>query len=111
MKTSLGTIRSGLGADTSSLIVLLIVVVLGFSIASPQFMTAARPLWSQLLILAATMMAVDVVVMHGYAASASLLRGLMRSQRAMRNQNRVFGGLLMAVGTGLFFVQRSSQAQ
>ena len=77
----------------------------------PQFMTAARPLWSQLLILAATMMAVDVVVMHGYAASASMLRGLMRSQRAMRNQNRVFGGLLMAVGTGLFFVQRSSQAQ
>ena len=43
--------------------------------------------------------------------ASSLLRGLMRSQRAMRNQNRVFGGLLMAVGTGLFFVQRSSQAQ
>ena len=42
MKTSLGTIRSGLGADTSSLIALLIVVVLGFSIASPQFMTAAN---------------------------------------------------------------------
>lgn len=42
MKTSLGTIRSGLGADTSSLIVLLILVVLGFSLASPQFMTAAN---------------------------------------------------------------------
>ena len=42
MKTSLGTIRSGLGADTSSLIVLLIIVVLGFSLASPQFMTAAN---------------------------------------------------------------------
>ncbi len=36
------------------------------------------------------------------AAGASALRGLMRSARAMRNQNRVFGGLLMAVGTGLF---------
>ncbi|WP_027014810.1 LysE family transporter [Comamonas composti] len=76
----------------------------------PQFMSASRPLWSQLLILAATMLAVDTVVMHGYAASASVLRGLMRSSRARRNQNRLFGGLLMAVGTGLFFVQRSSQA-
>ena len=29
---------------------------------------------------------------------------------ARRNQNRVFGGLLMLVGTGLFFVQRSGEA-
>lgn len=30
--------------------------------------------------------------------------------RALRSQNRVFGGLLMAVGAGLFFVQRGAQA-
>lgn len=42
MKTSLDTLRSGLGADTSSLIALLILVVLGFSLTSPQFMTAAN---------------------------------------------------------------------
>jgi simple sugar transport system permease protein len=42
VKTSLDTLRSGLGADTSSLIVLLILVVLGFSLTSPQFMTAAN---------------------------------------------------------------------
>jgi len=76
----------------------------------PQFMTTSRPLAPQLAILAVTMLAVDTTVMHGYAAGASALRGLMRSARAMRNQNRVFGGLLMAVGTGLFFVQRSSEA-
>ncbi|MEN2433137.1 LysE family transporter [Comamonas sp. F1-6] len=76
----------------------------------PQFMTTSRPLAPQLTILAVTMLAVDTTVMHGYAAGASALRGLMRSARAMRNQNRVFGGLLMAVGTGLFFVQRSSEA-
>ena len=76
----------------------------------PQFMTTSRPLAPQLAILAVTMLAVDTTVMHGYAAGASALGGLMRSARAMRNQNRVFGGLLMAVGTGLFFVQRSSEA-
>ena len=35
--------------------------------------------------------------------------GLMRSARAVRAQNRVFGGLLMAVGAGLFFVKRGGQ--
>ena len=49
------------------------------------------------------------LVMHGYAAGASALRRLMRSARAMRMQNRVFGGLLMAVGAGLFFVKRGGQ--
>jgi homoserine/homoserine lactone efflux protein len=52
---------------------------------------------------------VDVVVMHGYAFGASALRRLMRSARAVRTQNRVFGGLLMAVGAGLFFVKRGGQ--
>ncbi|WP_353235855.1 LysE family transporter [Diaphorobacter ruginosibacter] len=75
----------------------------------PQFMTDQRPLWMQLLIMAVTLIAVDMVVMTGYAASASALRRWMRSQRAMRNQNRVFGGLLMLVGTGLFFVKRGGQ--
>jgi homoserine/homoserine lactone efflux protein len=75
----------------------------------PQFMTDARPLWTQLLVMAATTVAVDVVVMHGYAAGASALRRLMHSARAVRAQNRVFGGLLMAVGAGLFFVKRGGQ--
>lgn len=73
----------------------------------PQFMSSERPLWQQLLVLAATTVAVDMAVMHGYAAGASALRRLLRSGQAMRVQNRVFGGLLMAVGTGLFFVKRS----
>jgi homoserine/homoserine lactone efflux protein len=75
----------------------------------PQFMTQDRPLWQQLLVMAATTVAVDVVVMHGYAAGASALRGLLRSARAVRMQNRVFGGVLMAVGAGLFFVKRGAQ--
>lgn len=76
----------------------------------PQFMTPDRPLWLQLLILAVTTLVVDTVVMHGYAASASVLRRLLRDSRAMRIQNKVFGGLLMLVGLGLFFVKRTQNA-
>ena len=72
----------------------------------PQFMTDARPLWMQLLVMAATSLVIDLTVMHGYALGASSLRRMMQSPRAMRNQNRVFGGVLMAVGAGLFFVKR-----
>ena len=75
----------------------------------PQFLTDTRPLAPQLAVLAATIVAVDMVVMHGYAASASALRGLLRSARAARAQNRVFGAVLMAVGAGLFFVQRGGR--
>lgn len=73
----------------------------------PQFLSTQRPLWMQLLVMSVTCLAVDTVVMHGYAASASALRRWMRSAKAMRWQNRIFGGLLMLVGAGLFFVQRS----
>ena len=72
----------------------------------PQFMTDSRPLLPQLLTMAATLVAVDVLVMHVYAASASALRRLLRSAQAVRWQNRLFGAVLMAVGAGLFFVQR-----
>ncbi|MCE1250538.1 MAG: LysE family transporter [Comamonadaceae bacterium] len=76
----------------------------------PQFMQPGRALWPQLLVMGATLVAVDVCVMHGYAAGASALRRLLRSSRALRLQNRLFGGLLMAVGAGLFFVRRSPAA-
>ncbi len=72
----------------------------------PQFIDAARPLAPQLAILAVTMCAVDLIVMHGYALLASRMQGLFRDARAMRWQNRVFGSVLMAVGAALFFVRR-----
>lgn len=74
----------------------------------PQFLSTERPLWLQLLVMSVTCLSVDSIVMHGYAAGASALRRWMRSASAMRLQNRVFGGLLMLVGLGLFFVQRQA---
>lgn len=76
----------------------------------PQFLHPHRPLWVQLAVMSVTMLGVDTVVMHGYAAGASALRRWMRSPRAARWQSRVFGGLLMVMGLGLFFVQRGTGA-
>ncbi|HWP20716.1 MAG TPA: LysE family transporter [Burkholderiaceae bacterium] len=74
----------------------------------PQFIDPARPLALQLAILAATMCAVDLVVMHGYALLASRLQGLFRHAKGMRWQNRFFGSVLMAMGAALFFVRRQA---
>jgi homoserine/homoserine lactone efflux protein len=74
----------------------------------PQFIQPTRPLWLQLLVLLATTVMVDVTVMHGYAWLAARLQGVLRSVRARRAQNRVFGGVLMAMGAFLFMFKRSA---
>ena len=76
----------------------------------PQFISPSRPLWLQLLVIALTTVAVDTLVMHGYAFAASRLQALLKNAQAIKLQNRLFGGLLMAVGAGLFFVKRGQQA-
>jgi len=76
----------------------------------PQFLRTDRPLWLQLLILLATTLSVDLVVMHGYAALASSLRRWLSSERTQRVQNRVIGGVLMAMGASLAFVGRVARA-
>jgi homoserine/homoserine lactone efflux protein len=73
----------------------------------PQFIAQDHPLLPQLLILAATMCTIDLAVMHSYAFLASSMQRYFRDAVAVKRQNRVFGGLLMAVGTALFFVKRS----
>ncbi len=72
----------------------------------PQFINPQRPLWLQLLILLVTTVAVDVIVMHGYAWLASRAQRWLATARARRAQNRVFGGVLMAMGASLFMVKR-----
>ena len=74
----------------------------------PQFIQPTRPLWVQLLVLLLTTVMVDVTVMHGYAWLAARLQGVLRSVRARRAQNRVFGGVLMAMGAFLFAFKRSA---
>lgn len=75
----------------------------------PQFIDPQRALWLQLLVLMVTTVAVDVVVMHGYAFMASRAQRWLSSARSRRAQNRVFGGVLMAMGASLLMVKRVSQ--
>lgn len=76
----------------------------------PQFIDPQRPMALQLLILLITTVAVDLVVMHGYAWLASSLQAWMRGARAKVLQNRVFGGVLMAMGASLLLVRRTAGA-
>ncbi len=74
----------------------------------PQFIDPARSLWLQLPLLLVTAVVVDVVVMHGYAFLASRAQAWMATARARRAQNRVFGGVLMAMGASLLLVKRAA---
>jgi homoserine/homoserine lactone efflux protein len=76
----------------------------------PQFISHKAPLAAQLLILGATMVAIDLVVMHGYALLAASMQRFFRDARAVRKQNRFFGGLLVLIGAALFFVERGAAA-
>ncbi len=72
---------------------------------TPQFIDPARSQWLQFLILSATMCGVDTVVMSGYALLATRLRHWLRDLRAMKAQNRFFGGVF--VGAGLLLATTS----
>lgn len=74
----------------------------------PQFIDPARSLWLQLPLLLVTAVVVDVIVMHGYAFLASRAQRWLATARARRAQNRVFGGVLMAMGASLFMVKRAA---
>ncbi|MBC3869638.1 LysE family transporter [Undibacterium oligocarboniphilum] len=73
----------------------------------PQFISHDAPLLPQLLILGITMCSVDLIVMHSYALAASGMQRYFSNPRWLKGQNRFFGGVLMAIGTALFFVKRS----
>ena len=74
----------------------------------PQFIDPLRPLWLQLLILLVTSISVDLVVMHGYAFLASRAQRWLATAKARRAQNRVFGGVLVAMGASLMLVKRAA---
>lgn len=72
----------------------------------PQFISREAALLPQLLILGVTMCTIDLIVMHSYAFAAASMQRYFKDADAMKKQNRFFGGVLMAVGTALFFVKR-----
>lgn len=73
----------------------------------PQFIDQSQPLALQLFVAGVTMIGIDISVMHGYAFMASAFQRILTNVKAVIIQHRVFGGILMILGAGLFFVQKS----
>lgn len=71
----------------------------------PQFIRPGLPLLPQYLVVGATVVIVDVVVMWGFfAVAAQGLRRLTTSARGQRIVNRIFGSLFIGVGVLLAVV-------
>lgn len=61
----------------------------------PQFLDPTKPIWTQFLIICATLVVVDVIVMTGYSSLASKLKFMVKSLRAITIQNRITGAFLL----------------
>ncbi|MFC9518402.1 LysE family transporter [Nocardiaceae bacterium NPDC056970] len=67
----------------------------------PQFLDPAAPLLPQYALMAATMVAVDTVVMTGYTGLAARVLSLLRSPRQMQLTSRVFAALFFTAAAAL----------
>ena len=65
---------------------------------TPQFIDPTRPQWLQFLIIGATMCTIDILVMSGYALLATRLRHWLHDPKALKAQNRFFGGVFVGAG-------------
>ena len=74
----------------------------------PQFIDVARPQAPQYAILAATTLAVDLVVMMGYTALAARVLRVMRDPSRLRWVNRTLGGAFVAAGAALASFHRAA---
>lgn len=73
----------------------------------PQFLDPARPLLAQYLLMAATMIGVDLLVMAGYTGLAARVLRLLRTPRQQRLLNRTFASLFVAAAGLLALVRRT----
>ncbi|MFC9788981.1 LysE family transporter [Rhodococcus sp. NPDC127528] len=74
----------------------------------PQFLDPGAALVPQYAIIAATMIAVDVIVMSGYTGLAARVLTVMRSPRQQRVTGRVFSGLFFTAAAFLSLVHRAA---
>ncbi|GJC31782.1 threonine transporter RhtB [Acinetobacter sp. KAM398] len=59
----------------------------------PQFLDLSKPQWIQYLIMAATMISIDLIVMAGYTGLAAKVLRLLRSPKQQKVMNRTFATL------------------
>ena len=73
----------------------------------PQFLNPNEPLLGQFVIICATLICVDIIVMTGYSSLASRLKNVIKSIRAIKIQNRVTGAFLLLAA---FFISTAKRA-
>ena len=73
----------------------------------PQFLNPNEPLLGQFVIICATLICVDIIVMTGYSSLASRLKNVIKSIRAIKIQNRLTGAFLLLAA---FFISTAKRA-
>lgn len=74
----------------------------------PQFIDPHAPLVQQYLILGATMIVVDLIVMAGYTGLASRVLRLLRTPVQQRRMNRTFAGLFLGAAGFLATIRKAA---
>ncbi|MCF8971300.1 LysE family transporter [Pseudomonas edaphica] len=74
----------------------------------PQFVNPQAPLLVQYLILGATMISVDMIVMAGYTGVASKVLRLLRTPKQQKRMNRTFAGLFVGAAGFLASLHRAT---
>ena len=73
----------------------------------PQFLDPSKELLTQFVIICATLIGVDIIVMTGYSSLAFRLKFMVKSLRAVKIQNRITGAFLLLAA---FFVSTAKRA-
>lgn len=74
----------------------------------PQFLDLSRPQWLQYLLMAITMVSIDLIVMAGYTGLASKVLRLLRSPSQQKYLNRGFAMMFGGAALLLSAIQQSS---
>ena len=74
----------------------------------PQFVNPQAPLLVQYLIIGATMISVDMIVMAGYTGLASKVLRLLRTPTQQKRVNRTFAGLFVGAAGFLASLHRAT---
>ena len=72
----------------------------------PQFLDLSEPQWPQYLLMATTMIGIDLIVMAGYTGLAAKVLRLLRSAKQQKYINRTFAGLFAGAAMLLSFLHQ-----
>ena len=72
----------------------------------PQFLDLSKPQWIQYLIMALTMVTIDLIVMAGYTGLAAKVLRLLKSPKQQKYMNRTFAVLFSCAAGLLSFVHQ-----